>query len=719
LKDSSLGISCLAWAPDHEDVTLWEPWRGEMPKQLLELLLNPAVTLVAWNSVFECGVLKHACHLDIPLSRFRDPMILARGLALPGKLDSVAKILKMVELKDPRGDALKMMFCKPVSKGGELTLFGIAPPLFRDHNSHPKEFAEYGEYCMQDVRTERDLWYRLAAIPFPEREWQGWLLDAKINAFGMPGRRDLAEKGLRMAQKFITARRQLLKEKTGLENPNSDLQMKAWIKARGYPWESLRAPTVKAELANPDSMVTPECREALQLRSAARKSSYTKLQRFIDILSADDRLRYQFRYFGAPRTGRWASGGGEEAAVQVQNFSRGEKAVKKKLALALELWNNEDYEGIEKEFTNTPDPKDSVTVVEFVITMLRSLFHAKSGKKLIVADKNAIENRMLGWASGCSAILEVFKHSKEDGGDPYIAFACHLFSMTYAALWAEYAAGNEEHRQQAKAPVLAGGYGLGGGEMHRNSDGDMVRGGMWGYALNVCGVDMPKEMAHRAVKTLRAAWPEVVQFWTDLEEAFKQVLTKGGIVKVGQVTWDKKQRAWVEHPTKGKRCVITFTRKKMVGGGYMISMTLPSGRALRYLNATIEEEQRIGKRDGEPYTVHTIYYDGIEHSATQDADGKTLKQKHKWGRVKTYGGKLCENAIQAMSRDDFLESMFLADDMGFNIWGLFHDELATEEGDVWDGLCLQDLIDCMTVTPKWAPGLPLGADGWEGQVYRK
>jgi DNA polymerase bacteriophage-type len=731
-KHPSAGVSMLGWAPDMEEIQCWLPHIDPMHGRLLQLLHDPSVLIISWNASFERNILKYVLKIDLPLERFRDPIVLAHNLSLPGKLDDVAQILKMKNQKDPRGDELKMMFCQPVSRGGEMTLFGMTTPLFRDHNSHPKEFAEYVEYCKQDVRAERDLWYRMLKIPFPERDWQGWLLDQKINTYGMPGRRDLGEKGLRLALRFIGEQRELLKKLTGLENPNSDVQMKEWITTRGYPWNSLRAPTVAAELNNPESKLTQECRVALKARSSARKSSYTKIEKFLSLLSADDRLRNQFRYMGAARTGRWASGGGEDASMQVQNLPRGEKAVKKKLMLALELLDREDYDGIIREFTNTKNPKDSLTVVEFVITLLRSLFQAKSGKKFLVADKNAIENRMLGWAAGCEKILDVFRQ----GRCPYMSFGVELFGIPYEQWYkvengvhkpknAEF----EEMRQEAKAPVLGGGYGLGGGEMYTNEYGDEVRGGMWGYALNTCGVDMPKERAHKAVKILRDAWPEVVQFWTDLEEAFKQVLKRGGVIKVGEVTWGypagdgtydpSPKKEWIKHPTKGQQCVITFTRIKMEDGGYMIRMELPSGRALHYLNATIEEEKRVSKKTGKPYTAHQIYYDGIEHSATQGADGKNVKKRHKWGRVKTYGGKICENAIQAMSRDDLLNSAILADEMGFDIWGLFHDEIATEVEDSPFGLCLDDLNWCMVQIPDWAPGLLLGAEGYESLVYKK
>ena len=731
-KHPSTGISMLGWALDDEDVEIWLPHLGPMPEKLLNALLNPDIIKIAWNASFEYNITNKVAFGSrfcaggryVPMQEFRDPMVLAHNLSLPGSLEKVAAILHMKEQKDPRGDELKFMFCEPVSKGGEMTLFGIAPPLFRTHESHPKEFAEYIEYCKQDVRAERALWYRLSKIGFPDADWQGWLLDQKLNEYGMPGRRDLAEKGLRLALRFIKEQRDLCKELTGLANPNSDVQMKAWVKERGYILNSMRANTVDAELKNTASKITPECRIAMKARALARKSSYTKIEKFLKLLSTDDdRLRYQFRYMGAARTGRWASGGGEDASMQVQNLPRGMKAVKKKLALSLQLLEAEDYEGIIKEFTDTKNPKDSISVVDFVITLLRSLFQAKPGKTFFVADKNAIENRMLGWAAGCDKILDVFRN----GRDPYMAFGAELFGIPYEEWYVVDAQGNhkpknaefEEKRQQSKPPVLGGGYGLGGGEMYINEYGDDVRGGLWGYALSVCGVDIPRELAHKGVEILRKAWPEVPVFWTDLEEAFKQVFKRGGVIKIGEVTWDKKKREWVEHPTKGKQCVITFRRKKMEDGGYMIRMELPSGRALHYLNVSIEEETRTSKKTGNTYTAYTIYYDGVEHSATQGADGKTEKKRHKWGRVKTYGGKICENAIQAMSRDDLLNSMLIADEMGFHIVATFHDEILCEEDDVWDGLRLQDLIYCMTVIPEWANGLILGAEGFADKVYRK
>lgn len=735
-RHESTQILMLAWAFDHEDVDIWFPHLGPPPERLVKGMRNPKIKKVAWSASFEHNITKHKLgrqyptadgqHWFVPLNEWRDPIVLAHNLSLPGYLEDVANILKMEQRKDQRGDELKKMFCGPVSKGGEQTLFGIAPPLFRDWESRPKEWAEFAEYCKQDVRAERDLWYRMLKVPLPERDWDGWVLDQKINEYGMPGRRDLAQKALRIALRYIQDQRALLKTMTGLENPNSDSQFKGWITPLGYSWNSLRKEYVQAELDNKESKLTPEARAALIVRREARKSSYTKLERFLSVLcTVDDRLRYQFKYMAAARTGRWSGGD-----VQVQNLPRGEKAVKKNLKRALRLLEAEDYDTIKKEFYDDAKPKDRVTPLAFVITLLRSMFQAKPGKKIVVADLNAIENRALGWVAGCWDILEVFAL----GRCPYMSFGSRMFKIPYEDWIVIEPDGKhkpkdehfEELRQQSKPAVLGAGYGLGGGKLKKNEYGDEVRGGLWGYAKNVCGVDISQEFAANSVKMFREAYPEVVQLWTDLEEAFKQVLKKGGCIEVGNVTWDSKRKEWVDHPTlkhehfkDGNHCVIKFRRKKMESGGWLMRMELPSGRGLHYLNCTLEEEKRTSEKTGNEYTVEQIYYDGIEHSATTDASGQQAKKNHVWGRTKTYGGKLTENAVQAISRDILLNGMFEADAMGFNIFGLFHDELANEVDDTFDGLTVKDLVWCMSEVPEWAPGLLLGAEGYEGKWYKK
>jgi DNA polymerase len=79
-----------------------------------------------------------------------------------------------------------------------------------------------------------------------------------------------------------------------------------------------------------------------------------------------------------------------------------------------------------------------------------------------------------------------------------------------------------------------------------------------------------------------------------------------------------------------------------------------------------------------------------------------------------------ENIVQAISRDILADAMMLAHTRGAEIVLHVHDEIGTlkKKNDAF-GFGLKDLHYCMTNTPFWAPGLPLGAAGFSGKYYKK
>jgi len=435
------------------------------------------------------------------------------------------------------------------------------------------------------------------------------------------------------------------------------------------------------------------------------------LERLLEIVGPDNRARYQFRFGAAARTGRWAGGD-----FQPQNLPRPNKHVKKSYQRIVDLILKKDYDTIEKEYPS---------VIGAVSSAIRMSIYAPSGKKMVISDLNAIENRGLGYLARCPAILDVFKK----GRCPYLSFATYLNpTMTYEQLEAEYnlyeetkgEKGDDQKRQNAKPPVLGGGYGLGIGKMETTEFGDEVWGGLMGYARKVCGIEMPLETAQKAIPALRKAWPEVVQYWKDAEEGFKHVFKTGKPIRIGEVTYKKIAGRWQWVPCEFvvDGAVIEIDRKKMKNGGHLIRVKLPSGRYLHYLNVSIEEETVTGN-DGKPWIREQIFYDGIEHSTTTDEAGAREKKQHKWGRVKTYGGKLVENWVQAFCRDLLAYAMRLADELGFEIFGCFHDEIGALVDAILWGLGIHDLRWCMMQPPPWAPDVPLGAEGFESPFYRK
>lgn len=355
-------VLMLGWAINDRKVRVWFPTKEEIPAELLAAIQNPDIIKIAWNSGFERTIFRQVLKIDIPINQFRDAMILARSLSMPGKLDSVCDILKIgkdeAKLKD--GSRLLKLFTEPSGKGGEETLFGITPE-FNDEISHPVDWKQLVDYCVRDVEVERMLWLKMLPLSFPEEQWEDWFLSEEINETGLPVNVERAKKALRLAERYKEESRQRLNELTGLANANSTQQLLPWLEARGYTWGSVNKTYVDSELNNPNSKLTKEAREVLELRRKSSQSSYTKLERIVAQVSPDGFLRHQFAFMGASRTGRWSSNG-----AQVQNLPRPIKAVEKNPERALELLDAENYDQILKEYGGSTLP--------FVASCLRMMF---------------------------------------------------------------------------------------------------------------------------------------------------------------------------------------------------------------------------------------------------------------------------------------------------------------------------------------------------------
>ena len=129
----------------------------------------------------------------------------------------------------------------------------------------------------------------------------------------------------------------------------------------------------------------------------------------------------------------------------------------------------------------------------------------------------------------------------------------------------------------------------------------------------------------------------------------------------------------------------------------MMRIQLPSGRALYYHDIRLEKDEQ--NRD-------VIVYSGV-HQLTK-----------RWESIRTYGAKIAENVTQATARD-VMRDIILSLPVGLRLLLTIHDELICEAllADAARGLAL--LLVKMRVTPRWAPGLPVGAAGWVGARYKK
>jgi DNA polymerase len=383
--------------------------------------------------------------------------------------------------------------------------------------------------------------------------------------------------------------------------------------------------------------------KALELRQQLAKSSLAKLDALVARVAPDSRLRHSYRFYGA-HTGRFSGEG-----VQLQNLVRGTIKDVDKATAAISCYNSYDGDGLIRSF-GPP--------LEVVSSCLRSAFRAPEGSRFVVCDLSQIEVRVLAWLASCKLLNQQLQ---ED--DPYILFAAQsLYSKPTTEV-------TKQERQIAKSAVLGAGFGIGGGEIKQDKNGDEYKSGLWGYAQNM-GVEMTQDEAIKAVAAYRASYPEIPMYWKSIQNAALTALQDGTTVdfwplQIGAVP------------------------------GKLLWIQLPAGRRLNYVRAKVE-------LNGD--------WPQITYEGRQTQGG--------WGTVRTYGGRLVENVVQAIARDVLAEGMLRAHEMGFEIVGHTHDEIiCLTPNDSRHNLT--SLTDAMISPIDWAPGLLLKAEGYEGTVYKK
>ena len=173
------------------------------------------------------------------------------------------------------------------------------------------------------------------------------------------------------------------------------------------------------------------------------------------------------------------------------------------------------------------------------------------------------------------------------------------------------------------------------------------------------------------VEQWRKANPKIKQFWSDVGELAKEAISN---------------RASRLSPQG---------IKIMCEPGFLF-IELASGRRLAYPNPRVEPHHK--------FQGTKITFDGL------------MKNK-KWGRVDTYGGKLVENIVQATARDCLAEAMLELDKAGYKIAFHIHDEVVLD-APIGEG-SLEEVNSILSEELSWAPGLPLGAEGFECPYYQK
>ena len=591
----------------------------QLPEDVLAALEAPDIIKAAYNAQFERVCLSRHLGRWLDPHQWRCTAVMASYLTLPSRLADVAVALKLTQQKMEEGKDLIRYFsvpCKPTKTNGGRT---------RNMPSDaPDKWAVYKKYNAQDVETERAVRKALEAWPLPEHEWELYALDQIINDRGVRIDRKLVKNAMAVDAAFSEAAYQRARELTGLENPGSVNQLKAWLADQDMPMESLAKKVVQEKATQTDGIVA----ELLNLRLELSKTSVKKYESMARTVCRDGRVHGLLQFGGASRTFRWAG-----RLVQVQNLPQNHLP---DLDLAREIVKVGDEKQLELLFGSVPNTLSEI---------IRTAFIPGDGSRFIVADFSAIEARVLAWLAGEEWVLEEFRGK----GKIYEATASRMFHIPQETIVKGHP--NYEYRQKGKQATLSCGYGGGVG------------------ALKAMGAKMPEEEMQPLVDAWRAANPNIVAFWSALDRAARRVIQKQETAHVGKVT-------------------LYWQDDKML-------IRLPSGRNLCYQSPHFTEN-RFGS-------------DAIGYYAP-NAGGQMVEQE-------TFGGKLAENATQAIARDILAHAMLNLESAGYPIVFHVHDE-AIMEGPVGKG-SLEEACRIMAIPPDWAKDLPLRADGDEMLYYQK
>lgn len=592
----------------------------KLPASIKEALTDPTVIKVAHNANFERVCLSR--YLGMPTGRYLSPtswrctMTWAAYMGLPLSLAGVGAVLGLDKQKMTEGKDLIKYFCVPCAP----TKVNGGRTRNRPADA-PEKWELFVSYNKRDVEVEMQIEEKLSRFPVPDQVWQEYFIDQQINDNGIGVDLTLVRQAIRIDGEVRTELKEKMQGITALDNPNSVQQLLGWLGENGVEAESLGKKDVKKMLAEADG----EVKKALLLRQQLAKSSVKKYQAMEAAACSDSRIRGCFMFYGANRTGRFSG-----RLVQLQNLPQNHLS---DLGEARELVRQGNLSALRMLYPDIPDTLSQ---------LIRTAFVAAPGNLLYVADFSAIEARVLSWLAGEQWRMDVFEH----GGDIYCETASRMFGVPV-----EKHGQNSELRQKGKQAELACGYGGAVGALK---------------AMSAIEAGMREEELAPLVQAWRAASPNIVRFWWDIDRAAKTAVFEREKAVVGNIGFKYES-------------------------GFLF-ITLPSGRRLAYVKPRKGEN-----KFGEP----AITYEGV---------GGTKK----WERIETYGPKIVENIVQGISRDILCYAMKSLRDR--RICMHIHDELVIEAP---EGTSLEEICAVMGRTPPWASGLNLRADGYVTPWYKK
>lgn len=514
-------ILLFGYSVDGSEVQVVDLAQGEtIPEVVLSALTDETVSKWAFNAQFERVCLSRYLRdkginvnpgktgksegLFLNPSSWHCTMIWSATLGLPMSLENVGAVLGLDKQKFTSGKNLIKYFCLPCNptkvNGGRT----------RNKYFHDKEKWDlFKSYNKRDVEVEISIQEKLSRFPVPDFLWQEFYLDQTINDRGIEIDPLFVESAIKLDQEVKTHLVDELKHITGLENPNSVLQMRSWLKEHGLEMESLG----KKEVAKELKTVGKELAEVLRLRQQLAKSSVKKYTAMKNAACMDYRERGMFRFYGANRTGRFAG-----RLVQLQNLPQNHLP---DLAEARSLVKQGNVEALEMLYEDIPDTLSQ---------LIRTSFIPRTGFKFIVADFSAIEARVLAWLAGEKWRMRVFA----EGKDIYCSSASQMFGVPV-----EKHGVNGHLRQKGKIAELALGYGGSVGALK---------------AMGALDMGLTEDELQPLVDAWRSSNPMVTTLWWDVDRAVKQCVHEHVSVRTHNIVFTYKS-GFLIIKLPSKRCL--------------------------------------------------------------------------------------------------------------------------------------------------------------------
>lgn len=526
------GVSVNAGA-----VTVYDLASGDtIPDEILKALVDDNVKKWAFNASFERICLSRYLQRNYPnifaegasddesSTDYLRPeswccdLVLSAYNGLPLSLEKAGAALGLDEQKMKEGRELIAYFCKPCkptqANGGRTR------NLLTDA---PDKWELFKKYNKRDVDVEISIHDRLKKYAVPDSVWDEYHIDQEINDRGIMIDLEFVQQAIHLDAVTKERLTKKMQDITGLENPNSVIQLNDWFSDHGLQMDSLSKKDVAAAIKDKDT--PPELKEVLILRQMLAKSSVKKYIAMINSVCKDGRCRGMFFFYGANRSGRWAG-----RLIQLQNLPQNKIP---ELESARTLVKTGDFEMIDMLYKNVPD---------LLSQLIRTSFIPKPGMKYIVSDFAAIEARVLSYLAGEKWRSRVFANN----GDIYCESASKMFKVPVVKHGI-----NGHLRQKGKIAELALGYGGSVGALK---------------SMGALEMGLTEEELQPLVDSWRDANPNIVKYWWDVDKAVKKAVKQHLSAKVGSVEFIWKSGMLFIKLPSGRR--LSYVKPKMTLSQY-------------------------------------------------------------------------------------------------------------------------------------------------------